>query len=233
MPNINLTDSRGRDAQVKAEGVQTPRNVRYIDSEGDPVYTRKILQATIKHDYNTLVKKYETPESLGRALFEGDPEIDTEIFGRYLQEISRVYINPDEEIVYRIEPIEIKLDTEGEEISRKIRERLPSNTDDSQYPLKWTGKMLKKSDAFRRFVFSGKMQITHVNGLTYDFLHSMATELAEAKSLLLIGGGKKGSDPLIFRRGSVPYRGFLEGRVDGDRYALILHLSKMELKPPA
>ena len=43
---------------------------------------------------------------------------------------------------------------------------------------------------------------------------------------------KGGKDPLVFRRGSVPYRGFLEGRVQGDRYALLLHLSTAELKRP-
>lgn len=30
-----------------------------------------------------------------------------------------------------------------------------------------------------------------------------------------------------------PYRGFLEGRVDGERFALLMHLSHMELKRPA
>jgi hypothetical protein len=60
----------------------------------------------------------------------------------------------------------------------------------------------------------------------------MASELAASDSLMLIGGGKGGRDPLVFRRGSLPYRGFLEGRVEGDRYALLLHLSNAELKRP-
>jgi hypothetical protein len=30
-----------------------------------------------------------------------------------------------------------------------------------------------------------------------------------------------------------PYRGFLEGRIDGENYILLLHLSNMELKLPA
>jgi hypothetical protein len=30
--------------------------------------------------------------------------------------------------------------------------------------------------------------------------------------------------------GGTPYRAFLEGRVDGDKYALILRLTNMELK---
>ena len=52
-------------------------------------------------------------------------------------------------------------------------------------------------------------------------------------SMMLLGGGKKGNEPLMFRRGGLSYRGFLEGRVDGESYALILHLSNMELKRPS
>ena len=89
---------------------------------------------------------------------------------------------------------------------------------------------MKKADAIRRFVFSGKTQIQHVNGLTHDFLRDIAEELAEKESMMLLAGGPKGNMPLVFRRGGLPYRGFLEGRVDGDRYALILHLTNMELK---
>ena len=104
---------------------------------------------------------------------------------------------------------------------------------ESEIPITWTGRLIKKNDAIRRFVFSGKLQIVHVNGLTYDFLFGMAKELAEADSMMLLGAGKSGKDPLIFRRGATPYRGFLEGRIDGDKYILLLHLSKLELKRPA
>ena len=47
---------------------------------------------------------------------------------------------------------------------------------------------------------------------------------------MLLGGGPKANEPLVLRRGSVPYRGFLEGRIEGDKYCLILHLSNIELK---
>jgi hypothetical protein len=49
----------------------------------------------------------------------------------------------------------------------------------------------------------------------------------------LLGAGPKSRDPLILRRGGSPYRGFLEGRVQGELYSLILHLSNLELKAPA
>ena len=44
--------------------------------------------------------------------------------------------------------------------------------------------------------------------------------------------GSKGRDPLIFQENGSPYRGFLEGRVDGQKYKLLLHLSNLELRAP-
>ena len=37
-------------------------------------------------------------------------------------------------------------------------------------------------------------------------------------------------DPLVMSAGGTPYRAFLEGRVEGDRYALILRMTNLELK---
>jgi hypothetical protein len=85
----------------------------------------------------------------------------------------------------------------------------------------------------RKVVFSGARQIRHVNGLTYDFLHAIARELQERDALLLVGAGAKDTQPLVLRRGGLPYRGFLEGRTRADQYCLVLHLSNLELKGPA
>ena len=47
---------------------------------------------------------------------------------------------------------------------------------------------------------------------------------------MFVGAGEKGNEPLILNRGGIPYRGFLEGRVKGKSYCLILHLTNLELK---
>ena len=60
----------------------------------------------------------------------------------------------------------------------------------------------------------------------------IAQELESKDSLMLLGAGPKSNQPLIIRRGGSPYRGFLEGRTQGDKYALILHFSDLELKAP-
>ena len=87
----------------------------------------------------------------------------------------------------------------------------------TETPLKWSGRLMKKSEVFNRFVFQAKLQVAHVNGLTFDFLYAMAKDLDEKQSLMLVGrSGPKSTQPLIFQRGGVPYRGFLEaGRIHG------------------
>lgn len=232
MPNINITDSRKRDAVVKAESVRVFEPVQYVGPKGGRASTRKVLKATVEHDYESLSEQAGSPEALGKAMIESDPEVDFERFGMFLWNVSRVYINEEEEIVFRVEQNELVKDPWGKLKERRPRRRAEANVD-ADIPLTWSGHMIDKSEAIRRFVFSSKMQIVHINGLTYDFLHGMASELAKAKSLMLLGAGKSGKRPLVFRRGSVAYRGFLEGRVDGDRYILLLHLSNTELKVPA
>jgi hypothetical protein len=75
--------------------------------------------------------------------------------------------------------------------------------------------------------------LLHVDGVTYDFLFGMASELAKEGVVMLLGAGPKGVDPLVFQANGRPCRGFLEGRVEGERYQLLIHLSDMELKRPS
>ena len=58
----------------------------------------------------------------------------------------------------------------------------------------------------------------------------MAKKLADAKAMMLVGAGAKGIGPLVMQTGGTPYRAFLEGRIQGDSYALILRLTNLELK---
>lgn len=229
MPNINLSDKRKRDAVVKAESVGVDEPVRYLGPKGGQTYTRRVLKSTTTHDFETLTETFGDPEAVSQALINGDPEVDIERFGQFLTNTSKVFVSPDEELVFRVEQTEVVRDPEGKLITKRNRKSEEPNVD-SEIPLRWTGKLIDKAQAARRFVFTAKLQVVHINGLTYDFLYAMAEELAQEKSLLLLGAGEDGKQPLIFRRGSIPYRAFLEGRVDGDRYTLLLHLSNMELK---
>jgi len=155
-----------------------------------------------------------------------------EIFGAMMRETSRVFVDADGKIVHKVKQFEVIRNPDGTERERRPRKVARPNTNE-ETPLKWSGKLMKKSEVYNRFVFAAKRQIVHVNGLTYDFLFNMAKELEASQSLMLIGAGPKGNQPLVLTRGGQQYRGFLEGRTQGDKYCLILHLSNMELKAAA
>jgi hypothetical protein len=58
----------------------------------------------------------------------------------------------------------------------------------------------------------------------------MAKELHDKQSLMMVGGGPKGNEPLVFQDGGKTYRAFLEGRIKEKSYVLLLHLTNLELK---
>lgn len=227
---INISNAKGRDAVVATEGLNSGRDVRYVDEKGKPVGTRKLLKTDVTHDLPELLKKSKKLEKIADALIKDDPEIDIEHFGMYLTDTSRVYITKAG-IVHLVEEFEIVKNPDGTVRDRRPRKKLPQNMN-AEFAVRWTGKFIKKEEAIKKFVFTNKKQLVHVNGLTYDFLYDMAKELEKRKSLLLIRGGEKGNEPVVMNRGGKPYNAFLEGRVKKDSYLLIMHMSNMELKKP-
>ena len=232
MASINLSNSKGRDAVVGAQTVQKPLRVRWLDDQGRQAQSVRILKGDLAHDLAALESQAGGRDKIAQALVDGDPEIDLERHGSLLRETSRVYIDADGKIARRVQQFEVVRNPDGTERERRPRKVAHPNLAE-EVPLKWSGRLMKKAEVYNKFVFAAKRQIMHVNGLTYDFLYAMAKELHEAESLMLLGSGPKGNQPLVLTKGGQQYRGFLEGRVDGEKYCLILHLSNMELKAPA
>ena len=227
---INISNAKRRDAVVAMEGLFPRRQVQYLDEHGRPVRTRRLLKTDITHDLPALMKKRKSPAALASALIKEDPEIDIEEFGMFLADTSRVYISK-KGIVHLVEEKELLYNPDGTLREKRPRKKEPQNIN-TDVPLKWTGKFIKKKEALQKFVFTNKKQLVHVNRLTFDFLFDMAKTLDKKDSLLLIRGGEKGDQPVIMNRGGKAYNAFLEGRVKGESYCLILHLSNMELKHP-
>jgi hypothetical protein len=165
---INISNAKNRDAVVALEGVMPKRDVRYVDDKGKPVMTRKLLKTDVTHDLPELLKKSKKIEKVADALIKGDPEIDIEQFGMYLADTSRVYVTKAG-IVHLVEEFEIIKNPDGTERDRRPRKKLPQNLN-AEFPIRWSGKFIKKEEAIRKFVFTNKKQLVHVNGLTYDFL---------------------------------------------------------------
>ncbi|MBK8389883.1 MAG: hypothetical protein IPL23_11655 [Saprospiraceae bacterium] len=108
-------------------------------------------------------------------------------------------INLDNKPVYKVKITEVIYNVDG-----SIKDEKPFTTRNqnilSEYPISWTGKQIPIDEAYNKFIFAKKYQLTHNNGLTFDFLFAMAKELHEKKVMMLLVAGAKGNEPLIFSR---------------------------------
>ena len=227
MRAINLANEQKRDAKVGFEAKAKKSRITMILPDGRE---RKNVQFhKTSHSMRSLINKYGEAAKIKNALIKSDPEIDIENSSRIINGTRRVYLTGKNEIAYTISQIQVLYDAGGKEKDRRELSKSPSNIA-SDIPIKWSGKEFNKDEAVRKFVFSKKYQLRHTSGLTFDFLFNMAKYLHEKNTMMFVGGGKKGNEPIILSAGGEPYRGFLEGRVSGNSYCLILHLSLMEMK---
>ena len=226
---LHLTNSKGRNATVVFGSLKAGPGPK-LGIPGKEIQFKRYLAATMAGLHDAL--QDEHGDDYADALIDGDPEADLEQIGRKLSQMSAVYLSSKGDVMHAPPRImEVIVDAEGEEKERKDWEDKQANVND-ELPVRWTSRKLKKADAIRRFVFSRTLQISHFDGLTYDYLFGIAKELADEDVMVLMGAGEKGKDPLVLQTNGTPYRAFLEGRIDGERYQLLLHLSNMELKNP-
>lgn len=229
MRKMHLTNAAGRDATVDFAGLQ-PGDRYKLGLPGKDVFFHRYLATTETGLHEELVERFGA--EYAEALVDADPEVDLEQVGRSVGETMQVYLSSDGDVLHAPpEVVEIILDPYGEEKERRAPKEEEPNVNE-ELPIRWTGRRISRGDLVRGFAISRTLQVRHYDGLTYDYLHGMAQELDEADEVVAVGAGPKGKEPLRFQRNGTPYRGFLEGRVDGEKYMLLLHLSNMELKLP-
>ena len=239
---IKLTNEKKRDAEVTFKSLNPKPRVKMVLETGEAVINKRVVKGTSKHTVPSLFAQYdEKPKEgvdfanqlaakLSENLVISDPELDLELTGKFIDEVSRVYINEEQKPVFRVKKVEKIFSPKAELKEEREPKYNESNIADESI-VNWTGKMMPRSKIYNKLVFDKKYQLKHVNGLTYDFLFEMAKELSDKDSLMMLGGGKSGKEPLVMNDGGKPYRAFLEGRVKGEKYCLILHLTDQELKP--
>ncbi len=227
MAKLDISNTKGRNAEVQYVGQAKSSSVVMVSASGEKPVNRRTVKAT--KSYEQLLKQFGDSPGLTKALLNEDPEIDLEMTGRYAERPTKVYLNHDHNVVYKVRIEEQVFDIKGELKETREPKYLDRNVT-GEHPLKG-GKLFPKKQIYNKFVFTRKYQLRHVNGLTYDFLFEIAKDLHDKESLMMLGSGAKGLLPLVFQDGGTPWRAFLEGRVKDDSYCLILHLTNLELKP--
>jgi len=230
MRKINIANAKNRNATIGFEAKPTRKRVAQRLKDGGEKHSVKILKTTLQTDIKELIKKYDDLENLSNDIIKSDIECDIETTGMMINNTKKIYVDQNNKMVYNVKLIEVIKDKDANEISRKPLVQKTANISIEELPIKWSKKAMPKSLAIKKFVFSKHYQIRHINGLTFDFLYDMAKELHDNNSLMFVGAGAKGNEPLHITTGGSSYRGFLEGRIDGDKYMLILHLTNLELK---
>ena len=239
---IKLNNDKKRDAEITFRSLNPKPSVTMVMENGDKVINKRVVKGTSQTSTQTLLSNYnEKPKEgidfqtqlagrLVEDLIASDPESDLELTGKFSDDVSRVYINEDEKPVFRVKKTE-KIFSPTAELKEEREPKYNESNISGESFVNWTGKLMPKSKIYNKLVFHKKYQLKHINGLTYDFLFDMAKQLADKDSLMMMGAGASGKEPLVMNDGGKPYRAFLEGRIKGDKYCLILHLTDQELKP--
>src|SRR5688572_18113608 len=143
MPQINLANSKGRDAVVTTEAVAGGMVVKWVDGDGRAAQAVRILRGTLDRDVEAIAARAGGMDKVAAALIEGDPEVDLESYGARLGPTQRVYIDPDRQVVTKVEEWEVVRNPDGTERERRPRKARLANTN-AEIPLRWSGKMMNK-----------------------------------------------------------------------------------------
>ena len=239
---IKLANDKKRDAEITFRSLNPKPAITMVMATGEKVIHKRVVKGTSQSSTQSLLAKYhEKPKEgvdfqmqlagrLAEDLIASDPESDLELTGKFIDDVSRVYINEAEKPVFRVKKTE-KIYSPTAELREEREPKYNEGNITGESIVNWTGKLMPKLKVYNKLVFQKKYQLKHINGLTYDFLFGMAKQLADKDALMMMGGGASGKDPLVMNDGGKPYRAFLEGRIKGDKYCLILHLTDQELKP--
>jgi hypothetical protein len=227
---LHISNSAARDATVVAHSIPEAPGVITVKNN-QPVTFRRYVAAGEGKLHVDLSERLSA--DYAKDLISGDPEVDLEIVGRYIEKTNTVLISTENQPLFCApEIVEITYGPDGQEISRRAPVDTPPNVNEAT-AIKWSGRLMSRADLIRKFAIKRSMQIRHIDGVTFDFLQSIAKELSDKQSVMLLGAGDDGKSPLVLQSNGSAYRGFLDGRIDGDKYLLLLHLSNLELKKPA
>jgi hypothetical protein len=226
---IRLTDQRGRDAVVALEACRILSEVKYKNATGAIVRHTRFIKSSAATNHEALLERFGDQQALAKALIVGDPEINIEAAGKETGPCKRVFVDDRGEPLYAARIVEVVYGPDGVERERREPKSCSSNLLD---PRPWSGKLMPRELAARRFAFTRKYLVRHVDALTFDFLFALASYLESKERLVVIGSGVNGAGPLIMERNGAPILGLLEGRINSDAYLLILHLASFELRQP-
>ena len=163
-----------------------------------------------------------------------DPEIDIETAGKRLTRTNRIIVSSDLKPIYTYKEWDVIIRPDGTRQERPHAALHPNADED--IPVKITDKLIDPIEIATKYVISRSFFLSHTDGVSYKFLYEIAKKLANAGKFARLQPYDpitKKPAPLVLQERAKPFPGvFLEGRIRGEEYCLILHLSAQELRVP-
>jgi hypothetical protein len=180
-------------------------------------------------------------ENLLHEFLENDNEIDLELTGKRISRTFRILLNQDNELCYNFTEYQIQKDRQGRIIpcvecgeifcKHQIKKKTRSNINEDQKPVIFIKPMmLDKLEAIKRWSFGRSYQLRHVDGLTFKFCYELSQKLHNSGKMVLMAPIEENKpQKIILRNNTAPFYAWLEGRIKGDKYALILHRATLKI----
>ncbi len=236
---IHLTGEDPRkDTKVRAYRRMRKRDKIVQSEEGKKVENVKIAVFTAG---NQLIAQILDDKNVLDDILNKDDELDLEIAGKIITKTSTLLVNSKNYPCYNFMEYEIIRNREGKIVpceqcgeiycSHRVKKQTKENINQDKNPVRWIKVAeLNKLEALKKWSFSVSYQLRHVDGLTYQFLYDIAKTLQEKNIMVLMAPIQdKKPQKLVLRNGGKPFYGWLEGRIEGEKYALILHRTTLRL----
>lgn len=195
---------------------------------------KTIFQRYLKFDVNKRPGLLLQDNEIFQKTKDSEVDIDIELTGRYIKRTKKITVNSDFVPVYNYMMYDILKLPDGSKKER-IHQHTQGNIKE-EIPVRIGQELYDPKEIMMSYIFRRNLYINHNNGLTFKFLYDLAKKLAELGKFAQVDTfdpKSKKRTPLVLYDGGRKFpRVFLEGRVKGKSYCLILHLSDQELKIP-
>ena len=225
MTRIFHISFEGKNARVLIHGSQSRAlPIVELTKEKLPVESIRIVRG---------LKSLPATRETVQALISANPELDMQWAGQIIDTISRAYFKPGATTIESaFEVVDVVFGADGAVKERRPYAPKPSNSNHDTFPVV-VGKFVPLEKFLGSFVVTRSYALAHTDGVVYDFLHQLAKKLADTKSVALLGAGAKGNAAIIFQDAGKGYRCALSGKIDGEKYQLLVLVLGQELKIPA
>ena len=92
---IHIADAKGRDAEVYFTSKTKKSGIKLVTQNGAETRSVRVLKGTVTNSFDGMLNQFADSEAIAQAMISGDPEIDLNLTGRFIQSSSRIYVDQE------------------------------------------------------------------------------------------------------------------------------------------